>query len=57
MEPSGLNWVLSQVWVVWIAAVFVAIVWYAYRPRNRKRFEEYASIPLRDDEENGHGNG
>jgi cytochrome c oxidase cbb3-type subunit 4 len=57
MEPSDLYGVVSQFWVVWLPVVFVAIVWYAYRPRNRKRFEEYASIPLRDDEENGHGNG
>lgn len=40
--------VAKQLWVVWLALLFVAIVAYAYRPSNRKRFETYRDIPLRD---------
>jgi cytochrome c oxidase cbb3-type subunit 4 len=57
MSESTLHSVLAQVWYVWVAILFVGIVWYAYRPRNHKRFEEYGAIPLHDDEEVRHGDG
>lgn len=33
-----------QFWVVWLMAIFVGIVFWAYRPKNRKRFERDAHI-------------
>jgi cbb3-type cytochrome oxidase subunit 3 len=41
---------LKSLWVVWLIAIFVSIAVWAYWPRNRKRFEAHARIPLRDGE-------
>jgi cytochrome c oxidase cbb3-type subunit IV len=41
---------LKSLWVVWIAAVFVGIVVWAYWPRRKAAMEDHARIPLRDDE-------
>lgn len=37
-------------WVVWLMILFVGIVVWAFRPKNKKRFEEAATIPLKDDD-------
>lgn len=37
-------------WIVWLMVLFVGIVWWVYRPKNRKGFEEAARIPLEDDD-------
>jgi len=41
--------VLRSLWVVWLVLLFLGIVFWAYRPRNRKRLQSHAEIPLRDD--------
>jgi cytochrome c oxidase cbb3-type subunit 4 len=41
---------LREFWVVWLMLLLGAIVFWAYRPKNKKRFEEDARIPLKDDE-------
>lgn len=38
-------------WVVWLVVLFVGVVFWAYRPKNRKKFEDAAQIPLKDDKE------
>lgn len=38
-------------WVVWLMILFGAVLFWAFRPRNKKRFEEDAKIPLKDDTE------
>lgn len=38
-----------QAWVVWLMIVFLAIVFWAFRPKNAKRFEEDANIIFKDD--------
>ncbi len=40
---------LRSLWVVWLMALFIGIAVWAFWPRNRKRFERYGEIPLRDD--------
>jgi len=42
------DWARS-LWIIWLMLVFAGVVWWAYRPKNRKRFEEDASIPFKDD--------
>ncbi|MGE0733713.1 MAG: cbb3-type cytochrome oxidase subunit 3 [Alphaproteobacteria bacterium] len=37
---------LRSLWVVWLMAIFIAICFWAYRPRNRRRFEALGRIPL-----------
>lgn len=39
-----------QLWVVWLMAMFIGIAAWAFWPSRRKRLEEAARIPLRDDE-------
>lgn len=43
-----LEWARS-LWVVWLILLFLIVVWWAYRPKNRKRFEEDSKIPFKDD--------
>jgi len=40
---------LRSLWVVWLMLVFLAIAFWAFRPRNKARFEADARIPLGDD--------
>ena len=41
--------IARSLWVVWLMILFGVVVWWAYRPKNRKRFEEAAKIPFKDD--------
>jgi len=51
MEPSGvLEW-LRSLWLVWLVVLFALVVWWAYRPKNKKRFEEDALMPFKDEGE------
>lgn len=51
MEPSGvLEW-LRSLWLVWLVMLFALVVWWAYRPKNKKRFEEDALMPFKDEGE------
>ena len=42
---------LRQYWVVWLLIFFGIIIFTAYRPGNRKHFDDCAQIPFRNDEE------
>jgi len=42
--------VLSPAWGVMAMIIFLGIVFYAFRPKNKNRLQEYGSIPLRDDD-------
>jgi cytochrome c oxidase cbb3-type subunit IV len=41
---------LRSFWVIWLMLIFIGIVAWSFRPRNKARFEADARIPLRDDE-------
>lgn len=45
--------VARSFWVVWLIIVFVAIGFWAFRPKNKKRFEDDAMIIFKKDEKNG----
>lgn len=47
----------KSLWVVWLMLIFLGIVFWAYRPRNKGRFESDARIPFREDEDGPQGNG
>ncbi len=56
---QGISDFLRQFWGLWLMLLFLGIVVWAYWPANKRRFEEDAMIPLRDDDvveeqENGH---
>lgn len=42
---------MKSLWVVWLMLVFLGIVFWAFRPKNKRRFESYGEIPLREDED------
>jgi len=49
-EMHSLSNFLRQFWGLWLMLLFLGIVWWAYRPGNKNRFERDAMIPLRDDD-------
>ncbi len=49
MDLNALAEMARPWWVVLLVVVFVGIVVWVYRPKNRKRFEDTAKIPLKDD--------
>lgn len=46
-----------QAWVLWLLILFVGIVFWAFRPKNKQRFEDLGHIPLRDEDNGGQGHG
>ena len=42
---------LRSLWGLWLMVLFLGIVFWAFRPRNRTRFESYGDIPLRDEDD------
>ncbi|MBS0520497.1 MAG: cbb3-type cytochrome c oxidase subunit 3 [Proteobacteria bacterium] len=40
---------LATLWTVWAVLIFLGIAFWALRPKNRKRFEHDANIPLNDE--------
>jgi cytochrome c oxidase cbb3-type subunit IV len=51
MDLTSLYEVARSLWVVWLMILFAGVVFWAFRPKNKKRFEDDARIPFR--EENG----
>ncbi len=46
-----MNWgVLHSIATVGAFVAFIAVVWWAYSPKNKKRFEEYAQLALDDEQ-------
>jgi cytochrome c oxidase cbb3-type subunit 4 len=41
--------IARQVWVAWLMLIFLAIAFYAFRPKNRAHFRECAQIPFTTD--------
>ena len=44
MELSSIMELARSAWVVWFMLVFGGIVFWAFRPKNKKRFEDDAMI-------------
>lgn len=40
-----------QIWPLWLMLIFLGIAFYAFRPKNRRHFEECANIPFTTDGE------
>ncbi len=51
MESTGIVEWLRSLWLVWLVVLFAVVVWWAYRPKNKDRFEEDARIPFKDEGE------
>lgn len=48
MNLEAIYEILTSIWTVWAVLIFAVIVFWAWRPKNRKRFEKDARIPLND---------
>lgn len=50
MNLEAVNEILTSIWTVWAVLIFAGILFWALRPKNRKRFEKDARIPLNDED-------
>ena len=46
MDLSAIAEKAGSVWLVWLMVLFIGIVFWAFRPRNRRRFERDGEIPF-----------
>lgn len=49
MALEALHQILASAWTIWAVLIFAVIVRWAWRPANRRRFEQDANIPLNDE--------
>jgi cytochrome c oxidase cbb3-type subunit 4 len=49
MVATSISYLVSTWWTPVFVAIFAAVLFYALRPRNRKKFDEAAKMPLRED--------
>lgn len=50
MSLDSIIEVLRSLWGLWMMVLFLGIVFYAFRPKNKDRFKAYGDIPLRDED-------
>lgn len=48
---------LRQFWGLWLMILFLGAVFWAYRPKNKDRFEEEKNIIFREDDDKEHKDG
>lgn len=53
MEYETLRQMAGSWGLVYLVAVFVGIIVFTFRPGTRKRSDDYAQIPFREDESHG----
>jgi cytochrome c oxidase cbb3-type subunit 4 len=49
MNLESVGELVASAWTVWAVLLFAGILRWAWRPANRKRFEQDARIPLNDE--------
>jgi cytochrome c oxidase cbb3-type subunit 4 len=49
MTLERLGEILGSIWTIWAVIVFAGIAFWAWRPRNRRRFEKDSRIPFNDE--------
>ena len=57
MDMTTIVEVARSLWVVWLVVLFGSIVFWAFRPKNKKRFEEDANIIFKNDKNGGAAHG
>ncbi|MCK5166774.1 MAG: cbb3-type cytochrome c oxidase subunit 3, partial [Rhodospirillaceae bacterium] len=50
MDITTISEMARSSWVVWLILLFAFIIFWALRPKNKKRFEEDAKMIFKDDE-------
>jgi cytochrome c oxidase cbb3-type subunit IV len=51
MEWLDLAHNARALWIVWMVVLFIGLVFYALRPRNKRHFEDCSRIPFRAESE------
>lgn len=49
MNLESVGELAASAWTVWAVLLFIGILRWAWRPANRRRFEQDARIPLDDE--------
>lgn len=49
MAQTFYGW-MTSLWLVLLVVLFIGIIAWAFRPKNKARFERDAKIPLQDDD-------
>ena len=49
MTLEALGELLTSIWTIWAILIFAGIAFWAWRPKNRRRFEKDSRIPLNDE--------
>ena len=57
MDLMTLTEIARSLWVVWLMGLFAGIVFWAFRPKNKKRFEDDAMIIFKNDKNGGPAHG
>ncbi|MDH5188444.1 MAG: cbb3-type cytochrome c oxidase subunit 3 [Rhodospirillaceae bacterium] len=57
MDITTISDIARSSWVVWLMLLFAFIVFWAFRPKNKERFEEDAKMIFKDDENGGMSHG
>jgi cytochrome c oxidase cbb3-type subunit 4 len=51
MDFEALYRFVGSLWVVWLMALFIAMVVWVFWPSRKARLEKHGRIPLKDDEQ------
>lgn len=50
MDLQAISEAIRPYWVVWLMILFLGVLFYAFRPKNKDRFDEDGQIPFKDDD-------
>jgi cytochrome c oxidase cbb3-type subunit 4 len=50
-DLHGLSDFLRQFWGLWLMILFLGVVFFAFRPKNKGRFDEDKNIIFREDDD------
>jgi cytochrome c oxidase cbb3-type subunit IV len=53
MSYENLAGFAQSIGLIYFIAMFLAVVWYAFSPKNKTRFDAAASMPLNEDQTHG----
>lgn len=55
MELESVYGIFRSFWVVWLMAIFIGIVAWAFWPKRKQQLEAHGRIPLDDDTDDQRG--
>jgi len=50
VDLQAISEIIRPYWVVWLLILFLGVLFYAFRPKNKDRFESDGQIPFKNDE-------